>query len=465
MEFLPIKKIGTEKNKYMRKVIQLSALFFLGSTVIIGCKKKEKNLGLSVQPQSDQLSVNVVDSSKIIFYSVKEDSLRVDELDGPNMLGSYVDPYFGKMSASIISQIRLQSSVDFSASSGSLDSLVIDSVVMYLALESYYGTLENQTFEVYQIGESIDIDSSYYTTTIIPTTGSDLVAGGGSLIKPNPINTGFVEGQPVDQAILRIPLSINDFGWKIMNESGNTSLLGNDGSGEFIDWYKGLMIKVNNPGQPSGQGCILYVDMIDPFSKVTMFYRDTTGVSSEHDTIAFDFNFNANCARFHSVETDYTGTSVESELNDSTNGTDMFFLQALGGVKAKVAFPFIEGLKTDSNKIINKAELILPFQFYDGDPYTPSSSLLITRKNDDDKDVFLPDVNEGGHGGNVDFSSNTYTFNITRYINKVLSGDYENKPLTLITNGSGITANRTILNGYYTSNKDKPKLVLTYTKY
>jgi len=47
----------------------------------------------------------------------------------------------------------------------------------------------------------------------------------------------------------------------------------------------------------------------------------------------------------------------------------------------------------------------------------------------------------------------------------VLSEEYDNKPLTIITNGSGITANRTVLNGFYSSNKEKPRLVLTYTKY
>ena len=60
---------------------------------------------------------------------------------------------------------------------------------------------------------------------------------------------------------------------------------------------------------------------------------------------------------------------------------------------------------------------------------------------------------------------NSYTFNITRYINGVFAGDYLNNGLTLMVGGSGITANRVILNGMNSSNKLKPKLVLTYTKY
>ena len=140
-----------------RKVVQLSAIFFLGLIVLNGCKKKEDGIGLNVQPQGDQLNVELIDTASIITYSIKEDSLKSDELDGPSMLGTYVDPYFGKMDASIVSQIRLEASVDFTLASGSLDSLVIDSVIMYLALQGSFGNLDPQTFEVYQINEDIEL--------------------------------------------------------------------------------------------------------------------------------------------------------------------------------------------------------------------------------------------------------------------------------------------------------------------
>ena len=68
------------------------------------------------------------------------------------------------------------------------------------------------------------------------------------------------------------------------------------GTGEFLDWYKGLVIKANNPMQGVNDGGIIYADMVNDFSKVTIYYRDTSGTSSEHDTLSFDFNFNANCA-------------------------------------------------------------------------------------------------------------------------------------------------------------------------
>jgi len=454
-------KIISLKSK--RKAINLSAIFFLGLFVSTGCKKKEDAIGLNVQPQGDQLNVELIDTSSIITYSIKEDSLKSDELDGPRMLGTYVDPYFGKMDASIVSQIRLQSSVDFSLTSGSLDSLIIDSVVMYLALQGSFGNLDAQTFEVYQINEDLEIDSSYYTNKTMATTGPNLAISG--LITPDPVSIGHVEGVLTEFAILNIPLSINDFGWKMFNESGNTSLSGNDGTSEFVDWYKGLMIKANNPTQMVNEGGIIYTDMVSDYSKVTIFYRDTSGVSSEHDTLSFDFNFNANCAHYNAVNIDYSNTFVEAQINDSTFGMDVYYLQALGGTKAKIHFPNLTNYSDSGNVVVNKAELVLPIQYNTLDNFTPADYLFLTRVDENGDVSFLPDVNESSHGGQLDLATNSYTFNITRYVNKVFAGEFENDGLTIIVGGSGITANRVILNGMNSLNKDKPKLVLTYTKY
>ncbi len=447
----------------MRKVATLSAIFFLYGIVLTGCKKKDQDFGLNVQPQGDQLNVDIIDTTELITYSTESDSIKTDELDGPNMVGSYVDPYFGKLETSIISQIRLESAIDFTEFSGSVDSLVVDSVVMYIALDGYFGDLDPQTFEVYQIAEDIFEDSTYYSNTPMTTQGNNLVSGSGTLT-PNPLNVGYVGNELTNMPILRLPLSINDVGWKIINESGNTTLDGNDGTGEFVEWYKGLMITTNNPSQAVNEGGIMYADMINEFSKVTIYYRDTSGTATEHDTLDFDLNFNGNCARFHQTNFDYTGSYVGAEIADSTLGQDVFFLQALGGVKGNIAIPNLENFIDSGKVVVNKAELILPFQYYALDNYFPPAQLYLTAVLDS-TDSFLPDITESGSGGTPDFTTNTYTFNITRYVNGIFSGEYENDGLTLIASGSGITANRVVFNGQQSSNKDKPRLILTYTKY
>ena len=56
--------------------------------------------------------------------------------------------------------------------------------------------------------------------------------------------------------------------------SGNTSLDGNDRPGEFIEWFKGLLITTNNTSPATNEGCIFYTDLISSNSKISLFYRN-----------------------------------------------------------------------------------------------------------------------------------------------------------------------------------------------
>lgn len=462
MVFLQIKQKPNYRN-YI-KITGTYLVAFLLIIILFSCRKSN-DFGLEVQPSQDLLSVNQTDSTSIITYSIIEDSLRTDELPGPNLLGSYIDPYFGSLETSIYTQIRLESSYDFRPDGATtLDSLIVDSVILYLALDGYYGNLGGQTFEVYQLNDNISVDSSYYTNTTIDSIPTNLVASNVGQINPNPQVPGYVKGELVDEAILRIPLSINDFAIPIMQQSGTTTLDGNDGENEFLDWFKGLLITTNNSSQNINQGAIYYTDLLSEFSKITLFYRDTSGTAIDHDTLSFDFNLNANCARFNNSVIDYSSSIVESTINDSTLGQELFFVQSLGGCKGKIFFPFLDQI-IDSSIIINKAELILPFQYYLLDKYTPPSILILTSENSNGEATFLPDFFESNHGGSIDLINKNYRFNITRYINEIVAGETINSPLSLITSGSGISANRGVLNGFNTSKKDKPKLILTYSNY
>lgn len=430
----------------------LSATFFVGSTLFFSsCKKEDNQLGLGLHPEDDLLNLVVTDTLQLITYSALSDSVVSDELSSSNLLGSYVDPYMGKMSSSVYTQIRLEGAIDFIPDGGSIADIVVDSVNLYIAITDYYGILDEQTFEVYRITEDFFVDSTYYSSQMLANDGLDLVVSGQGNISPNGV-------------LLTIPLSVNDFASPIVNESGTGTLDGNDGTGEFVEWFKGLYIKVNNPLQSSGEGSILYLDLESTSSKITMYYRHTLGPVTEHDTLEFDFNINSSCARFSNFDQDYSASLVEQVLNDSVLGQETFFTQTMGGVRAKVAIPHVLNLLDSGNIIINKASLILPIQYYEGDPIYPSSELFLVSTNDDGTISFLPDY-EDDRGGNFDSGESSYTFNITRYMNQLISGELTNNPLTIISPGNAVTANRVVFNGPNTVLKDKPKLVVTYSKY
>jgi len=158
MVFLQIRQ--KTNYRYYFKTAGMKFIPLLLITILFSCRKTN-DFGLEVQPNQDLLSVNQTDSTSIITYSVLEDSLKTDELSGPNLLGSYIDPYFGSLNSSVYTQIRLESSYDFRPSGTlTLDSLIVDSVILYLAMDGYYGNLGSQTFEVFQLSEDLHLDSS-----------------------------------------------------------------------------------------------------------------------------------------------------------------------------------------------------------------------------------------------------------------------------------------------------------------
>ena len=436
-----------------------SILLIATSAVVLNTSCDKNNaLGLEISPESQAVSTFLSDTFNLNTSTILSDSIRTDGLNGPSPLGNYIDPVFGEVNSSIYTQIRIEQSIDFRPDNGSLDSLVVDSVVMYLALNGYYGDISEQTFIVSEITEDLYTDSSYYNNTELTAQTNNLCVE--TSIESNPLFPGYFAGELVDQAILRIPLSISDFALPIMNESGNPTLDGNDGDDEFLSYFKGLKISATN----GIDGGLYYVDMLNAFTRIRLFYRDTSGTSADHDTLDFDFNINSNCAFFHHVDHLYNGTVVEEAISQPSNGQDQFYVQALGGVNGIATIPHLNEL-LDSQVIINKAEIILPCDNYAFDNFNAPSYLFITRRNEDGEYAFLPDFLEGNLDGSYNSITKNYSFNITRHVNEIMADKVANDTLKIFPTGGGISANRIILNGMNSSKKNKAKAVITYTKY
>ena len=453
MEFLLSQIVLIKLRNFLFLIVGLSTTLFYSS-----CVKEDNGFGIEINPDSNTLGAIYSDTFSIRTFSVISDSIRTDELNGPSPLGNYIDPVFGEVNASIVTQIRLEQSYNFIPDNGDINDIVIDSVVLYLAIDGYYGEIEEQEFNVEILDKDIFKDSTYHNTTNVITKAEDI--SNGLNIESNPLFPGYFSGSLVDKAILGIPLDIEKFARPIVNESGNSTLDGNDGANEFLTFFKGVKIS-----SASGiNGGLYYINLLNSFSRIRLFYRDTSGIFSEHDTLDFDFNINSNCAYFHKVAHDYTGTEIENVVNQPALGQNQFFIQTLGGINGRITIPSFDSLIAKPI-IINKAEIILPFEDYLYDDYPSPSSLFISRKNIEGGYEFLPDLFEGSLGGNFNVVNKNYTFNITRHLNEVISEKAINDTIKIFPNGNGITANRVVLNGMNSTKKDKAKVVISYTKY
>lgn len=144
------------KKKYFPEGLLICGLIFF--LLLTTCNKPEV-IGLDVQPLGDKLNISFCDTSTLITYTVREDSIRADEM-ALNLLGSYDDPDFGPSSASFYTQFFLPvNNVDFGTG------FTPDSLVLSLALSDYYGDLSSDhTIKIFELSEDIYADSSYYST-------------------------------------------------------------------------------------------------------------------------------------------------------------------------------------------------------------------------------------------------------------------------------------------------------------
>jgi len=450
------------KIKSKRKVLQLSATFFMAILVFAACKKEYTNIGDGLEEGS--LDLQTTDTFTLVTYSEEVTALETDET-AVNMLGSYVDPVFGKVDCGIVTQIRLSS---VNPAFGTTANIVIDSVVLSLNYTSikYYANLDPITVEVYEITEDLNrLDSNYYASKVIGTTGINLVEPGYETIDPEVVADQILADDTLP-AHLRIRLDPS-FGMDMVNANVAGNMATDDG---FVSFFKGLYIKVNGTSLSTGQGTVLYFALESSLSNVTMYFHDNVSLVANR----FIFNINSSCARYNDIKFDRTGTNVEAVLLDPTKGSEEFYFQG-SAIRAVIKFPYLMDFNFDSlgnsdPKIINKAELILPIQDFTADAFDPSTYLFISKIIDATVSGFTLDYGIGQTGSlrtvSYDQTNKEFRFVITREINAILTGDSDNNGLRLYSPSFfGSTIERIVFNGSNASLKEQPRLEITYTNY
>ena len=125
----------------------------------------------------------------------------------------------------------------------------------------------------------------------------------------------------------------------------------------------------------------------------------------------------------------------------------------------------------DSGAIgINKAELVIKADTSLitalCDTFPPPTSLIVFAIADDGSMVPVPDAFEGAtyFGGTFNKTTQTYTFNITRYIQQILDGKRNNNGIYILASNGVLYSNRVIIGGGSSASARQMKLNITYTK-
>lgn len=432
----------------IRAVIGFAAV---GITVILAACNKYDDTGSNVLPNTDNVNLIYTDSTTITAITVKEDSLRTIGFTGfpvsSNSIGSYTDPVFGRTDASVYAQMNLSK---FNFSYGA--TATPDSLILCLALSSHYGdTTSALHFKIYRLDSLINKDSAYYSNSTIQA--STLI--GDAILTINPADSVY-EGGVKKAPHIRIPLNMA-LAQELMTASNTASIYADNTA--FADFFKGIYISVE-PENTVDKGCLYQFNYKAAQSKLSLYYK----YSVDSDSLSFNYLFD-DLLRFNNFNHNYTSSEVGAALIDNTTGANFTYVQSMAGVKTKIVLPNIKSYFNNPSVVINNAVLV--FKAEDNSTYAPHTNMTLAYVDSTGKALsFTPDNNETANqsDGTYNKATGEYRFNVTRYINKVITDRYADYGLYLRGSAAIINANRTKI--YGTANgAGRIKLELTYSKF
>lgn len=442
----------------------LTAPFFTGILLILAlfsCKKDPYEIGIDLLPPSDTLNVKTTDTCTVLAFSVKQDSIRTSN-PSSLIVGSIMDPVFGKTTCSFYSQVQLSTTdADFGTNP------ILDSLILKLYYIGYTGdTTTRQNIKVYEMSQDIHFDSSYFSNQTIGAYSTMLA---DLNFFPHPTDSVMVSGSK-EQAQLHINLSnlTNYLGNKILYAP--SSVL--ESNEAFKKFFKGLHIACT---PVNGKGALLNFQTANGLSKLVVYYHD--GTNPSNDSLSFEMPLNESCARFVNIDHNGyldAGQDLKRQLlnHDSAQGANQIFLQGLGGIKIKVKIPYISNFGKGKVVAINDALLMLKTPETDT-VYPPPPSITMIRQDSIGRIGLLVDDLEGSayFGGIYDKDKRTYFFRITQHMQKMMANYYKNHfDLYIVVSNpilNILNPGRVILNGTdprFTGNlSDRLQLKVTYT--
>lgn len=413
-------------------------MFLICGLLIIGCNKESDIIGLGIQPPSDLLNAYFFDTTSVVAFSVIDDSLRTDKLS-QNVIGFFNNSEMGNVQAGLAFHLFPSSrNVKFGEGAS------LDSAFLIVAIRAYVGdTLVPVDFGLYEINNSIHVDSVYYSTKQVDYNPENIISGSSSFtIRPSTIG---VEDNVAIMPHIKIPLSKTWIEQKIMAKSDQPELYDNE---SFIQYLKGLYLVALNATKG---GYMTSVDLKASMSGLVLHYRN-----DEKDSLTYTFVVGDQAARFSSYNHfDFANASSHFKqqvlFNDTNSGAEKVYLKALGGTNVRIKFPNIRESMRNQRVVINKAELVLcPYDEVSGSYFVPAKITLSKVKSDGGYS-FIPDdalfEGEQYFGGSFNTTTSEYRFRITKYIQNLIQNEDPDYGLSLFVTGRAVRGNSVALTG------------------
>jgi hypothetical protein len=424
------------KNRH--PVLSFIAIIALVAIVLSACKKINEltELGGGLIPPIDNINTFetfldietdnqlFADTTKVYF----DDDLTLGHISSdPEFGATHGDAYFnisrpGAMYYPFINK----------------DSVEIDSVILSLSYQGHYGDTNSfQTVRVFEIAQNAGFDDTTlykYGNPDFVTTGPQL---GSKTFQIKKLSDSILHIRKRDTTrlanIIRIPLS-NQLGVRLAAyDTTNSANGGYRNDSIFKSLFRGFAVKPDHSGN-----ALAYFSPTDiSKTKLTVYFRVTkNGVK---DTTAAEF-FHLSGGQANIVRRTPGGT-WSSYLANGLPNDDKILLQSIPGSFASLRIP---GLDTFRNSVIHRAEIVAtPLRTPQDNIYVHPIGLFLDRINSagDTASTFDIDMNIAD---NISFftyniatfggllkSDSTYRFNISRYVQNMVTTRNTNYKLRL----------------------------------
>ena len=452
----------------------------VGALILLGlwsCKDEMNKTGYDLLLPGDLISANKVIFNKdsISAYTIRDEKLRTNKPDN-NLLGTLVDPVFGKTTTSFACQFRISDVPKFKKGDP------IDSLVFYMTYSTLYGdTVTAQNLKAYELTSGLNYEDNdvYYQDVDLKGMANREILGEinyrqrhrDSLYVPPVDSTKEGTYKHIDTMTVRIRLN-NILAQKIMDAT-YTAFEGkpDDPNMIFLNLFKGLYIE---PGDLTQGGAIV---SMKPRAMILYTRRPEASNDSIFGTY---YDVTRMAARVNHFEHDYSTTSFAAHLDQQTQMDSLIYLQSTGGLSSKIYIPDINNWVRDSSNVaINKAELILTVEptYTDTLVYTTPPRLILSLIDDNGAlidstgQLIKPadlTFSESYYGGIYNKKDATYRFNLAGHMQKLIKEKdkvkdrLKNNGFYLTTDNKNSVFSRVVLKG--ATSKTGIRFEVTYTK-
>lgn len=432
------------RNTWLSVILITAATLFFA-----GCEEDGQGIGAEVLPPEDIINFTFTDTTSIEIETIVQDSIntyRATDL----LFGNYVDPEFGRVKATIYTEFIARSGLDF----GEADDLLLDSVVLALGIRDSYGRLDlENNMEVFELDQDIPDPEFGTSDTTLLTKGGNLAQG-----------VRFTYDSAGRAQLVRVQLD-RAFGEKLLK--AGVENLGD--ALAFREFFKGFAITTEDAQFLNREpGAIFSLDVLDGTPQLQMYYQKRESGLFTVQTPE-PFLVTTSTPRFTGIKrSDTEGKLVEVAVEREDFKNQLELNQAGAFIKNFVKFPHVSEMDLVA---VSRAELILSVDttlFGSTGAFLPPAQIAPILADADGNEV----LDENGFPVDVEFnlsavasynaSSGTYSFDLTGYIQRLISGQIENNGIILHPSSRAFTVNRVVFGGTQHPTL-KAILNLTYT--